>query len=132
MSDWEFLNAARISRGSYASDPSYGFNGLFEFRLPDEPRPIRCLASDGMGWQHVSVSHGASATKCPSWPTMCAIKALFWEDEDVVVQFHPAKSQYVNFHLACLHLWRCTDGREQPIPPSLLVGPRTKATDGTL
>jgi hypothetical protein len=53
---------------------------------------------------------------------MCAVKDLFWNDEDVVVQFHPAKSTYVNNHPGCLHLWRCTDGREFPTPPEILVG----------
>lgn len=124
MSDWNFINKHRVRHGMYASDPSYGFNGMIEFAEPGEARRIRCIFSDGMGWQHVSVSFGPGARRCPSWELMCRIKDLFWEPEDIVVQFHPAKSEYVNLHGGCLHLWRCTDGREQPVPHHLLVGPK--------
>lgn len=108
----------------YGSDESYGFNGMFEFALDGEARRIRCLASDGEGWKHVSVSFGSKSKSAPSWELMCRIKDLFWNDEDTVVQFHPKKSDYVNFHAGCLHLWQCIDGREQPTPHPLMVGPK--------
>ena len=60
MSKWEELNRARITIGPYASDASDGFNGMFEFALPGIPQRIRCIASDGEGWQHVSVSFGGA------------------------------------------------------------------------
>lgn len=134
MSDFAFLNEHRIRVGHYRSTPSDGFNGMFEFALPGEARRIRCLASDGSGlegtvieskpkWQHVSVSFGPNAKTTPSWKLMCRIKDLFWDENDVVVQFHPAKSEYVNFHPHCLHLWRSLD-QPQPIPPSIYVGPK--------
>lgn len=95
------------------------------FHLPGEPKLIRCIASDGGGWQHVSVSQGDTEADIPSWKVMSKVKELFWEDEDVVIQIHPKKSEYVNYHAATLHLWRCADGREQPTPPSIMVGPKT-------
>ncbi len=52
---------------------------------------------------------------------MCFIKDLFWDEDDVVVQYHPAKSDYVNNHQYTLHLWRPTEG-EMPTPPSIMVG----------
>lgn len=122
MSDWTFLNSNRVTTGYFKSDPSHGFNGMFEFSIPGEARRIRCVASDGEGWQHVSVSFGRDSKTAPSWELMCKIKDLFWEDEDQVIQFHPPKSQYVNNHPYCLHLWRCTDGRETPTPPMNMVG----------
>ena len=127
MSDWKTLELARqtIPRKTvpshYCSTSADGFNGMF--RLTIDGALVRCLASDGEGWQHVSVSL-EYLTKPPSWEVMCKVKDLFWEPEDVVVQFHPKKSEYVNFHPGCLHLWRCTDGRKFPTPPSILVGPR--------
>lgn len=124
MSNWEFLNKFRIRSGFFASDPEWGFAGAFSFPLDGEPRRILVVASDGMGWQHVSVSFGAHSPKCPSWEIMCKVKDLFWEPEDWVVQFHPPKSEYVNYHPGCLHMWRCTDGREMPTPPSIMVGPK--------
>ena len=119
MSDWTFLNKHRVRTGFCSSQDSDGFNGAFKFALPGEARLIRCIASDGLGWQHVSVS--LASKKTPSWEVMCAVKDLFWEPEDWVVQFHPAHSSYVNIHPGCLHLWRCTDGRVQPIPPIACV-----------
>jgi hypothetical protein len=52
---------------------------------------------------------------------MCHVKALFWDPEDWVVQYHPAESEYVNNHPHTLHLWRPT-AATLPTPPSILVG----------
>lgn len=108
-----------------ASEDSYGFNGLFQFYIGDSAAKVKVIASDGEGWQHVSVSLHDHPNKTPSWALMCFVKDLFWEPEDVVVQFHPRKSEYVNHHPGCLHLWRCIDGREFPTPPTYMVGPKT-------
>ncbi len=79
---------------------------------------VRVIASDGLGWEHVSVSR---RDRCPTWDEMCQVKALFWDEEDCVIQFHPPRSQYVNVHPNCLHLWRRKDV-EFATPPSILVG----------
>lgn len=121
MIDWNFLNKARVSDpsfGPYASTPSDGFNGFFCFRL--NGLPVKCIVSDGSGWQHVSVSIEGS-TQPPSWSIMCQVKDLFWEPEDWVAQFHPAQSEYVNNHPGVLHLWKCLD-KEFPKPDRLMVG----------
>lgn len=122
MSNWNYLNSHRIGTGIYASDESFGFNGAFLINV--DGCPVRCIASDGEGWQHVSVSQSQSKHP-PRWSVMCAVKDLFWEDEDWVVQFHPAKSEYVNNHEGCLHLWRST-ASHQPTPPSYLTGIKGK------
>lgn len=126
MSDWKFLNTKRISLPMYPdTDASWGFNGVFEFFILNCNEKLRVVASDGHGWQHVSVSFGPEKKHItPRWDVMCRVKDLFWEDDDVVVQFHPRKRDYVNYHGGCLHMWRCTDGREFPTPPSILVGPK--------
>ena len=78
-------------------------------------------------WDHVSVHamqpvKGKRAkTRMPTWDEMCKIKALCWEEEETVVQYHPAKSQYVNQHPHCLHLWQPT-AEVLPVPPPMLVG----------
>jgi hypothetical protein len=41
--------------------------------------------------------------------------------EDVVIQYHPTKSEYVNLHDNCLHMWRPVEV-EIPTPPKELVG----------
>lgn len=93
-----------------------GNNGAFRLRLNTGP----CLAivSEGMGWEHVSVSR---RDRCLTWEEMCQVKNLFWDEEDCVIQYHPPKSQYVNNHPYCLHLWRPTE-QQIPTPPRIMVG----------
>ena len=119
--NWEFLNKHRVRSGHYASAASDGFNGMFEFALNGEARRIRCIASDSLNWQHVSVSFGPQSTKTPSWEIMSRIKDLFWPEDQAVIQIHPAKSEHVNYHEGCLHLWRYTGG-EMPLPGWVMVG----------
>jgi len=113
----------RIRSGRLKSDASFGCNGAFTVKVNTEKFMV--IASDGMGWEHVSVSP-LTARRCPTWKEMCAIKAMFWDAEDWVVQFHPAASEYVNCHPHCLHLWRPTEGNGLPMPPSMLVGPKAE------
>lgn len=139
MSDWNFLNKHRCRivlpnvPERYLSDDSNGFNGLF--RIPREGKIIRCVASDGSEmegpewkWQHVSVSIEYEGQP-PKWAVMCYVKDLFWEPEDWVCQFHPAKSEYVNFHQACLHLWRPL-AEKLPTPLAIMVGPKQRMPVG--
>lgn len=126
MSDWAFLERHRVKEPNltvdqrYCTDSSYGFNGMFRFAIGGYS--LRCIASDGMGWQHVSVSIERD-NRPPKWEIMCQVKDLFWEDENWVVQFHPAKSEYVNHHPGCLHLWRSME-KPFPTPDSIMVGPK--------
>lgn len=70
---------------------------------------VRAIASaDEDGWEHVSVS---CQNRCPTWDEMCEVKDFFWDQEDTVLQLHPAKSVYLNIHEYCLHLWRPVDGQ---------------------
>lgn len=41
-------------------------------------------------------------------------KDMFFKEDEIVVQYHPAKSEYVNNMPNCLHLWRPTNGGKQP------------------
>lgn len=75
--------------------------------------------SFGGGWDHVSVCPFQKRIT-PDWDSMCAIKDIFWYDEDAVIQIHPRKSEYVNNMPNCLHLWRYQG--EMPLPPSWMVG----------
>lgn len=92
-------------------------NGAFVVKLR-HGQTVRVIASSGMNWEHVSVSR---QDRCPTWDEMCQVKALFWDDHDCVIQYRPPRSEYVNNHPNCLHLWRPID-RDLPMPPSILVG----------
>jgi hypothetical protein len=111
----------RLLHGPLASRADRdGNNGMFilpPFRKGSN-LSLRVLATDQMGWEHVSVSLKG---RCPYWDEMCHVKSLFWDDEDCVMQLHPPRSQWVNNHNTCLHLWRPLDAAI-PQPPSILVG----------
>ncbi len=110
-------NEFRVRTGDprFATDDSWGNAGLF---IPGNG--LRIIASDGEGWEHVSVSR---THRCPTWEEMCWVKDRFWDADDCVAQFHPPKADYVNFHPYCLHLWRPTTATF-PRPPSWMVGPK--------
>lgn len=112
----KFLEACRVTTGQFASDRDYGFNGVFT--VPVLGMPFRVICSDGGGWDHVSVSH---PFRCPTWDEMAAIKDLFFDAHECVMQLHPPRSEYVNNHRFCLHLWRPQD-RVIPQPPKEFVG----------
>jgi hypothetical protein len=113
------VEVGRLLTGEYASPPKSGCQGAFKVALPCM---LMIIASDGIddvaeGWEHVSVS---TAKRTPTWQEMQWVKGQFWEDSEIVVQFHPAKSNYINNHPYCLHMWR---HRMLPplMPPQLLV-----------
>lgn len=108
----------------WISDSKVGPQGFF--MLPN-PRTMKglfmlCMASNGMQWEHVSVSI-PTEKRTPTWQEMCFVKSLFWDDDDTVVQFHPPKKEYVNAHEFCLHLWKPIETIIQT-PPSIMVGPK--------
>ena len=96
-------------------------NGFFKVFV--NGRSFYVVASDGGGWEHVSVSPcNQKRTVCPTWEEMCAIKDIFFDEKETVVEYHPAKSNYVNLHKYCLHLWRPNqDGEILPMPPVCFV-----------
>lgn len=123
------------------SGPIGSNNGMFIFRRGNAT--LRFQISEGAGWDHVSVS---LATRCPTWEEMSFIKDLCFEDHECVMQLHPPKSEHVNYHPFCLHLWRPQSKDEIaairgewgpewnygdllspgiiPLPPSEFVGPK--------
>lgn len=106
----------RVRKGQMGSDDSYGNNGMFI--IPYHSYEFTVVASDGEGWEHVSVS---LKNRCPNWGEMSYIKSLFWSVTECVVEFHPPASEYVNNHENCLHMWKQV-GKEWTMPPSILVG----------
>lgn len=101
------------------SSRSDGNNGAFH--VPCNGITLRVIASDGGGWEHVSVS---LPDRTPTWEEMCHVKQLFWHDGEVVIQYHPSKDDYVNCHQYCLHLWRPTS-EVIPVPDPLMIGPKS-------
>lgn len=124
----------RIVAGTrLASTYMDGKNGAFLLQSPEPGWQLQVIAADGSGpdgigelghWEHVSVcarmASGKGRVRIPSWREMCFVKDHFWDKDDVVVQFHPRESEYVNTHPAVLHLWRWKHGTF-PTPPIMAV-----------
>lgn len=122
----ERLEFGRVRTGLQRSDPSYGPYGKFIVSGPLACK-LMIVASgadfpESHGFEHVSVS---TEKRCPNWIEMCFVKDLFWDDEELVIQFHPPRSRYVNNHPHCLHLWRDVEERVR-LPPSELVGIKSR------
>lgn len=140
---------ARITTGMMWTDASDGNNGAFDLESPEPGWRLALICSDGNdpdvpeadGWEHVSVhayrsrqvevvglmgrsSAGGLKLRTPSWKEMAYVKRICWDAEDVVIQYHPRASEYVNCHPNVLHLWRSRT-RAIPTPPPMLVGPVT-------
>lgn len=98
--------------GDSPGGASYGF-----FVIPYRGHILRAISSgnnpDWSDWEHVSVS---LEHRCPTWEEMQFVKELFWKDDEVVMQLHPAKENYINCHPYTLHLWR-PQNDPIPLPP---------------
>jgi hypothetical protein len=99
------------------------FGGAFKVRSPIDGGELRIIASNGMGWDHVSVSR---ANRCPNWPEMEHVKRLFFRDDETAMQLHVPPSDHINYHPNCLHLWR-PHAEAIPRPPAIMVGPTESA-----
>lgn len=122
MKDLRQLNGYRNPKKQKILMP-HGFRrsiyGAFDIPLNSEETAF-VIADNGFSspdWEHVSVS---LSYRCLSWEEMCKIKELFFEDDEVVIQIHPSKKDYVNIHKFCLHLWKSKE-QNIPLPPSYLV-----------
>lgn len=125
-------NPYRVKNGPLRSSERNGNNGAFIFSSVIPSHTIITIASDGSSWEieglpgtpweHVSVHcEQGRREKTPTWSEMCQVKNMFWDEEDLVIQFHPKKSEYVNLHPNTLHLWKPV-GQEIPTPPSITIG----------
>jgi len=118
----ENLEQGRLRTGPFGSSAEEdGVAGVFIIQGPKGYPLMRIMSSgpdDEFKWEHVSVS---VERRPPNWAEMCFVKDLFWGEEECVVQYHPPRSDYVNVHPNCLHLWKPM-GVEIPRPPKILVG----------
>lgn len=128
----EPIERYRITAGPMATEP-HDRHGAFKVPLDrldckDDYGHAQIIVNHGEmegadGWEHASVTVEKGGPITPTWDVMQAVKDLFWEPEERVVQYHPPESEYVSCHDQVLHLWRPT-GEDVPSPPSHLVGPK--------
>lgn len=108
------IEAFRVQSPGYESAPD-GNSGAFVVPCGDVALVV--IASDGAGWDHVSVSLWQ---RCPTWPEMEYIRSLFFSGDETVMQLSPRRDRRVNVHKFCLHLWR-PQHAEIPVPPEWMV-----------
>lgn len=94
-------------------------NGVFMLKSPIDGGLLMIVASNGDGWDHVSVSR---SNRCPNWPEMDFIKQTFFKNDECVMQLHVPLSDHLNVHPHCLHLWR-PQNIAIPRPPNSMVAP---------
>jgi hypothetical protein len=87
------------------------------FVIPFQSYELRVIASNGGGWDHLSIS---LTNRTPNWKEMEYIKRLFFKPEEMAIQFHVPESKHINVHPNCLHLWR-PQNFEIQLPPAEFV-----------
>lgn len=102
--------------------PYCDMGGLFRFPVKNGFRALRVVATIGSGWEHTSVTLDKKiiCSKTPNWYEMCFVKNMFWDDEDIVWQYHLPADDNVNIHPGCLHLWR-KQNFDMPLPIKIMV-----------
>lgn len=112
------LEDGRVPDGHYASARGDRYGAFF---IWGPCGAELCILSSGEfhktneGWEHVSVS---TQHRPPNWQEMSFVKDLFWGEDECVVQYHPPKSDHINNHPNCLHLWK---PEQMPMPPKWMV-----------
>lgn len=98
-----------------------GFDGGAGWFTKGAMKGMTVIWSYAGGWEHVSID---GKNRTPTWDEMCELKDMFFEDNECCVQYHPAKSEYVNNVRYCLHIWKPIEqySGKLPVPPSLFVG----------
>lgn len=91
--------------------------GQFALKSPTDRRVLTVIASNGDGWDHVSVSR---IDRIPNWEEMEFAKRLFFKDDEVAMQLHVGVEDHISIHPHCLHLWRPQNQRI-PLPERIMV-----------
>jgi hypothetical protein len=91
--------------------------GSFAMTSCDDGGILRIIASNCLGWDHVSVSR---ADRIPTWSEMEQVKRAFFEEHETAMQLHVPPADHVNYHPTCLHMWR-PHGKLIPRPPAIMV-----------
>jgi len=83
--------------------------GRIWFRKLGKHNFLSVLASVDGGWLHVSIAHNA---RYPTWDEILSVRSWGFPEETEVVMVLARKSEYVNLHQNCFHLWESACGRE--------------------
>lgn len=111
---WEEIKTSRYITDIIDVDTDGGCCAL---KLFPKSKIIAVVFSWGGDWDHISASY---SNRCLTWEEICVIKDIFFNEDETVIQYHPAKANYINNHPFTLHLWR-PQNQEIPMPPKWMV-----------
>lgn len=117
MRDLRIFDQHRVRGANKYGGPGYAFGGTFVIRCNSTGRLLSIIASNGDGWDHVSVS---LPSRTPTWEEMAFVKQAFFKDDETAMQLHVPPRDHINLHKHCLHLWR-PHKLEIPLPPVIFV-----------
>ena len=114
LNNYEYDDKVKIKIFTLSSD-----YGRFQVTLPCGEKCFVTADNDifEKGWEHVMVSLDS---RCLTWEEMCIIKDLCFYENEVAMQLHPAKENYINIAPYCLHIWK-PKNLDIPLPPKGLV-----------
>jgi hypothetical protein len=127
---------AHLDRFRVSTSPPGKRYGAFQIPLKGSREILMVIADDGTGadggpdevvtgWEHVSarvvVDPVFDINRVPTWYEMCYLKDLFWDEAEVVLQYHIDGKAKINVRASVLHLWRPCDG-QFPLPDPGMVG----------
>lgn len=119
-SDSTEINQFRVTEGEGASTDADGMNGNFTFKVGDAIVQVSSVQNSPEGWNHVicaAFEHPKSniisrLTAQQPRPRMTngeetmAVKRLFFEDDETVVEYWPKKGSFLPMSLHARHLWQ--------------------------
>ena len=117
MRDLNELNEYRCEEVERTLYGTTGDSGNGVFMIPYKKMKLYVIASNGHGWDHVSVS---AKGRAPTWEEMEHIKRLFFKDDETAMQLHVPPSEHINLAMNALHLWR-PQCENIPRPPHYMV-----------
>ena len=84
------------------------FPGKNFYIIPRNGVMLEIITSVQFGWEHLSmvIITPDLDTRIPTYEEMVFAKGLFWEENEICIEVHPKKSEYVNINPDCLHIWK--------------------------
>ena len=122
---WRDTSLAVIERYGFVGDETCGVF-IIPRSVRHSIRKLLIIASQGEGWDHVSVSIVGFPDVTPYWHEMKFVKEAFFKPDEWALEYHPPTEKNISIHNGCLHLWRPQPSETHkwflPIPPPWMVG----------
>jgi hypothetical protein len=100
----------RVIDGDNSTTIHNGNNGLFKLYLRGNRTNLGSMlyitATEKDSWECVEVY---TPVRYPIWEELCLVRNLFWDRNDLVIQYYPREKDCSNFKKYSVCLWRPTN-----------------------